>query len=230
MTPRISFVIPAYNTERWVSKALWSCRSQTIKQIEIVVVNDGSSDDTKDIINWHAKEDKRVVPVQLEQNVGRSAARNIGNDMASADIICVLDADDMATRNRAKDTIASFQLKKPDFLYGSFFVTDSLGNVTAKIPSAAFDPELSRKNKLNYICHSTVAYTKKLTESIRYDTGVYSKLGFDDWKFQWDAFNAGFILKNLKTPLCYYRQTGDSISSTRDIDEVNKAKEAFLAK
>lgn len=226
-SPRASFVIPAYNAERWISKALYSCRNQTIKEIEVVVVDDGSKDYTGEICDWHAKEDPRI-RVFHNENKGRSAARNFGNDKVASPLILVLDADDMATKNRVKDTIACFSLKKPDFMFGSFFAMDSMGTATNKMVCSEFDPEISKKSKLNYICHSTVAYTKALSEAVRYEEGEWSKLGLDDWKFQWEAHKKGFKLKALRNPLCYYRVTEDNTMATRDPKAVEAAKEAYL--
>lgn len=228
MNPRASFVIPAYNADRWLAKTIHSCREQTIKQIEIIIVNDGSTDMTQGIAEYMAKEDKRI-RVFNRENAGRSAARNFGNDQAESELIMVLDADDLATRNRTKDTLATFELKKPDFMYGSFFAMDSLGNVESKRVCAPFDPKVSKKAKLNYICHSTVAYTKKLAKSVRYEDGVYSTLGLDDWKFQWDTYRAGFKIQHLRNPLCYYRVTGDGTMASRDPKAVEAAKEEYLA-
>lgn len=228
MTPRASFIIPAYNAERWISRAIWSCRNQTIKQIEIIVVNDGSEDGTQEICEWHMKEDPRV-KVFNTLNKGRSAARNSGNELATTDILMVLDADDLATRNRAKDTIAAFQLKKCDLLYGSFFIVDSFGTTERRVVSQPFDPVVSKEKKFNFICHSTMAYTKKLAKAIKYEDGTFSNLGLDDWKFQWDAHKAGYSIRNLRTPLCYYRVTSDQTMATRDQAEVDKAKEEYLA-
>lgn len=229
MTPRASFVIPAYNADRWISKAIWSCRNQTIKQIEIVVVNDGSTDGTKSIIDWHAKEDSRVV-AHHQTNSGRSAARNTGNDLARSELILVLDADDLATRNRVKDTLAAFHLKKCDFLFGSFFPIDAHGNAEPKpVVCPPFDPEVSKQKKLNFICHSTVAYTKALTKAVRYESGICSDLGLDDWKFQWEVHLKKFKIANIRNPLCYYRVTEDATMATRDNKLVESAKEVFLA-
>lgn len=228
MTPRASFVIPAYNADLWISKAIHSCRNQTITKIEIIVVNDGSTDGTKDIIDWHAKEDKRI-RVFHRENQGRSAARNFGNDQAQSDILCVLDADDLATRNRVKDTLAVFELKKPGLMYGSFHAMDSYGNTTSLVPCRPFDPVLSKKQKMNFICHSTMAYTQQLSQDIRYEEGVYTKLGLDDWKFQWEAYKKGYKIQHVRNPLCYYRVTEGGTMATRDPKEVERAKEAFLA-
>lgn len=229
MKPRASFVIPAHNAERWLSKAILSCRNQTIKQIEVIVIDDGSTDWTYAIAKKHVSEDSRVKVFRLEKNVGRSEARNFGNKQVSSDIILVLDADDMASRNRVKDTIAAFELKKADLVYGSFFVIDSLGNTHGKVIARAFDEEEAKKTKLNYICHSTMSYTKELSEKINYSGDIYSKLGLDDWKFQWDAFRSGAKFAYVRSPLAYYRQTEDGISAVRKNDEVEAAKVAYLA-
>lgn len=228
MTPRATFVIPAYNADRWISKAIWSCRNQTIKPIEIIVVNDGSTDSTAAIADWHASQDNRIRVIG-QMNKGRSAARNSGNSQANSDLILVLDADDMATRNRVKDTLAIFQLKKPDFLFGSFFEIDSMGTTRVKVICRPFEPEVSKQKKLNFICHSTVAYTKKLADSIYYEEGPYSKLGLDDWKFQWEVYKKGYKIQHIRNPLCYYRVTEDGTMATRDEKQVTEAKDAFIA-
>lgn len=228
MTPRASFVIPVYNADRWISKTIHSCRNQTLKHIEIILINDGSLDGTKDILDWHAQEDKRV-RVYHQENHGRSWARNFGNDAAQSDIIMVLDSDDFATRNRVKDTLAVFELKKPDLMYGSFHTMDAEGHVQGLMRCAAFDAERAKKQKMNFICHSTMAYTKALSQDIRYEEGVYSRLGLDDWKFQWDAYRKNYKIQHVKNPLCYYRVTESGTMATRDPKEVQETKEAFLA-
>ena len=229
MTLRASFVIPAYNADRWVSKAIWSCRNQTVKPIEIIVINDGSTDSTKDIIDWHASEDKRVRVVHLPENKGQTNARNTGNKMAESPFIFVLDADDMATRNRVKDTLAAFSLKGCDLVYGSFFVTDSMGVVNRRVNAIKFDPVDAQKTKVNRICHSTMAYTKKLTEKVQYEWESFGKLGIDDWRFEWDCWKAGAKFYALKTPLCYYRATEGSLTAIRNCEEMNKFKDEYLA-
>lgn len=228
MTPRATFVIPAHNAECWISKAIGSCRGQSVKQIEIVVVNDASTDSTREIIDWHAKEDKRVVPVHLAENVGSAQARNIGNTKASGQIILVLDADDLAMKNRVKDTLTFFELKKPDVTWGAFFEINSLGITGMKVPADAFNPVLSQKTKLNFICHSTMAYRKGVTLNVPYDTGEYGRLVIYDWKFQWDCHRKGYSLKHIKTPLSYYRNRKSSQSAVRNQSEVAALKDAYL--
>jgi len=68
--PRVSFVIPAYNAEAYLAQAILSCRGQSIKELEIVVVNDGSEDGTKDLICWHMEQDSRIHLVDFVKNQG----------------------------------------------------------------------------------------------------------------------------------------------------------------
>lgn len=229
MKPRASVVIPAYNAQKYLNDAVRSCLEQSITQVEVIVVNDGSTDGTAELMDYLAREDKRVHAVHLPENVGRSAARNIGNQRATAPIVLVLDADDMCTKNRVRDTIATFELKGADVVYGPFFTIDEMGAVHSKVPAAPFNREIAVRRKMNFICHSTMAYRSEVAKSVRYDEGVYSELGFDDWKFQWDCFLRGYKLVPAKGNLAYYRVTSGTVSSTRDPKKVEEVKEAFLA-
>lgn len=228
--PRASFIIPAYNAQAWIGETLESCIDQTIKQIEIVVVNDGSIDHTKEIVEAMAEKDQRIVLVDLKENVGRSEARNIGNDKATGDILCVLDSDDKATRNRIKDTLACFSLKNPDLVYGGFVTIDTFGNMDKRFIPEPFNREISIRDKTHYICHSTLAYRKGVARNIRYASGDFSRLGIDDWKFIWDAELKGYKFAYVKSPLCYYRNVDGTISFTRSNEEVAKVKNEYMEK
>jgi glycosyltransferase involved in cell wall biosynthesis len=227
--PRVSFVIPAYNADAFLRETLDSALDQSIKQFEVIVVNDGSTDGTKELIEFYAKKDSRILPVHLETNSGRSEARNVGNAKAQSDIILVLDSDDKATRNRAKDTLALFQLKKPDLIYGGFITIDTFGNMDKRHVPIPFSRENSIKRMTHGICHSTVAYRKGLTMNVQYQSGEFADLGIDDWRFIWDAHIKGYKFAYIKNPLCYYRAVDGTISHTRDEEKVKETKEKFLA-
>ena len=228
MKPRASFVVPAYNAEMFLRETLDSCLEQSIKQVEVVVVNDGSTDGTAELVDFYVRKDSRVRHIKLAENVGRSEARNIGNKEAQADLIMVLDADDKATRNRAKDTITCFEMKKPDLLYGGFVTIDTFGNMIQRFIPEPFNREKSIKFKTHYMCHSTTAYRKGLSLNIRYQPGDYSRLGIDDWRFIWDAHLKGYKFAYLKQPLAYYRLVEGTVSNTRSEEDVLKLKDEFL--
>ncbi len=95
---KISVIVPAYNSENFISETLDCLLSQSLKDIQIVVVNDGSTDGTGQIISAYAKKHAEILPV-FQENAGVSAARNNGVDRAEGEYILFLDSDDLLGEN-----------------------------------------------------------------------------------------------------------------------------------
>lgn len=93
-SPLISVVIPSYNREKTIERSARSVLNQTYKNLELIIVDDCSSDHTKDIVDALAKEDKRVRYIRFDQNKGACAARNAGIDAAKGEYIAFHDSDD----------------------------------------------------------------------------------------------------------------------------------------
>jgi len=94
MKTKVSVIIPVYNTEKYLSKCLDSVCQQTLKEIEIICVNDGSKDNSLCILQEYAASDNRIRIINFEQNKGVSAARNAGIDAAVGEYIGFVDSDD----------------------------------------------------------------------------------------------------------------------------------------
>ena len=94
LTPLVSVIIPAYNAEKFLSKTLESVLSQTYKNIEVLVIDDGSQDKTAEIVKSIAQKDSRVILLQ-QQNIGVAAARNLGINNSTGEFIAPIDADDI---------------------------------------------------------------------------------------------------------------------------------------
>lgn len=92
--PLVSIVIPAYNAEPFFDECLSSVEGQTYRNLEIIIVDDGSTDGTLEIATSHAEHDSRIVVVS-QQNQYAGVARNNGMDLATGEYICFLDADDV---------------------------------------------------------------------------------------------------------------------------------------
>jgi glycosyltransferase involved in cell wall biosynthesis len=92
-TPKASVIIPVYNVEQYLAECLDSAVGQTLKDIEIICVNDGSTDGSRAVLERYAQADPRVIIVNKE-NGGPSSARNAGLDAASGKYISFLDSDD----------------------------------------------------------------------------------------------------------------------------------------
>ncbi len=90
---KISVIIPVYNIEKYISRCLKSIINQTYDNLEILVIDDGSKDNSGKICDNYAKKDKRIKVIHKE-NGGVSSARNLGLDMATGDYIAFVDGDD----------------------------------------------------------------------------------------------------------------------------------------
>ncbi|MDP3444388.1 MAG: glycosyltransferase family 2 protein, partial [Ignavibacteria bacterium] len=102
--PKISVIIPVYNTERYLPKCVESILAQTFNNFELLLIDDGSSDNSGRICDKYAQEDSRI-RVFHKTNGGVSSARNLGIDNAKGDYICFVDSDDFVLANYLKDLI-----------------------------------------------------------------------------------------------------------------------------
>lgn len=97
----VSVIVPIYNSEKFLRRCLDSIISQTYKNLEIILVDDGSTDDSLDICNSYCKKDSRITVIK-EKNRGVSFARNVGLKIAKGDYVCFVDSDDSAEPNMVK--------------------------------------------------------------------------------------------------------------------------------
>lgn len=91
--PKLSVVVPAYNVELWIADCLESIICQSYRNLEIIVINDGSTDETGSIIEGYAKKDNRIIPVH-QKNKGLVMSREVGISLATAKYTTFVDADD----------------------------------------------------------------------------------------------------------------------------------------
>lgn len=130
--PRVSIIIPAYNTESYIAECINSVLVQTYKNLEVIVVDDGSTDGTADIARAIAETDKRVEVIS-QQNSGQGGARNTGLRKASGEIIFFLDSDDYFSPDIVEQAVAAMLHNNCDvvvFNGTSFFDED--GVITLK--------------------------------------------------------------------------------------------------
>ena len=95
---KVSIIVPVYNVERYLGKCLDSLVNQTLKDIEIICVNDGSTDNSADILKTYSDKDNRIIVISQE-NSGQSVARNKGIDIAKGEFIGFVDSDDWVDEN-----------------------------------------------------------------------------------------------------------------------------------
>lgn len=231
--PKLSFVIPSWNSITWLPHAVSSCLEQTLKDIEVIIVDDASTDKTKEYLEWARQADKRIQTITNLNNMGRSYSRNVGNAHASGDFIAVLDADDISTPNRAEITLKKFKESGADYIYGQATGIDVLGHPNYILPadvidkSSVFDETLNPR-LVNRIVHSTVAYTRDFADKYKYEEGDAAKLGCDDWAQQTKALIDGAKFDFVTKRLACYRQLSSQISQERDAEAVLAFKRKYL--
>lgn len=93
MKTKVSVIVPIYNSERYIDKCIQSIINQTFKDIELILVDDGSTDKSVEISNKYAEKDKRIKIIK-QKNKGVSSARNYGISIATGDFITFVDSDD----------------------------------------------------------------------------------------------------------------------------------------
>lgn len=114
--PEVSVIIPCYNCQKYIVETLESVLTQTLSNLEIVCVNDGSTDNTLDILLEYANKDSRISVVS-QVNKGQSSARNIALTLAKGKYIHFLDSDDLLKSNTMKDLYTTAEERNLDVLY-----------------------------------------------------------------------------------------------------------------
>jgi len=95
---KVSIIIPVYNTDQYLDRSLQSAINQTLKEIEIICIDDGSTDNTLDILKKYEKKDNRIKVIHFDENKGVAAARNKGMEIAKGEFIGFMDSDDYADK------------------------------------------------------------------------------------------------------------------------------------
>jgi len=131
-SPKISVIIPIYGTEKYLDKCLLSVRGQTFKDIEIICVDDCSPDNSYKIVEEHCKQDKRVVLIRHEKNLGLGGARNTGIRAAKADYLASVDSDDYMSKDMLEILWKATDNGWFDIICCGFNRVDGNGNILSK--------------------------------------------------------------------------------------------------
>jgi len=117
MNPLISIIVPVYNTEKYIDETIRSVVDQTYQHWELVLVDDGSTDQSNRIIEKWIQEDRRI-RYSFKENGGQASARNVGIQICKGEYIAFLDADDLYMPERLQSQIEDIKNHDADFYYG----------------------------------------------------------------------------------------------------------------
>jgi FkbM family methyltransferase len=204
---KVSVIIPVYNCEYYVREAIDSVLNQTSRDFEVIVINDGSTDKTEDILRQYGDQ----VRWKSQKNKGQAFAVNEGIKMAEGGYIAYLDADDVCLPERFENQVRYLD-GHPDvgLVYSDFYQIDEYGNILRIKKSKPHDKFIFLQK--NYIPRSAVMHRREcLNEVGLFDESI---TGSDDWDM-WIRISEKFAMDYIGKPLVKYRVHKQNISLLR---------------
>lgn len=216
LTPKISIVMAAYNEERDIEKALDSILAQTFTDWELIIIDDGSTDATVDVIKRYTEKDSRINFVCNETNMELSASLNKGIGLAQSDLIARADADDTNLPERLAKQYEYMQANPEiDVLGTAAFLLDESGHRSSSFSYPLTHDELKNLPFLkNHFFHPSVMFRRRFFKV----TGLYdSRYSRGQDKELWlRGLKAGCRYANLPEQLIEY-STGGYVKSWQTI-------------
>ncbi|MGI0530116.1 glycosyltransferase family 2 protein [Treponema socranskii] len=232
-TPLISIIVPVYKVEQYLSKCVDSILNQTYKNLEIILVDDGSPDSCPKICDDYAKIDSRII-VLHKVNAGLSAARNSGLTISRGDYISFIDSDDWVSSDFIEKLYFRIVNDKSDFVMCNFEQVDELGRKVNNFKQIS----LTEKRILDFqefwdvfkehTAVNIVAWNKL------YKKEIFSDLKYPEGHIHEDVFIMPLIMEKVTkvsqepSTLYYYLKRGNSIVGTLK-KEFNFDADKFLA-
>ena len=209
--PLISVIIPTYNSEEYIAEALNSVLQQTYNNIEVLLVDDASTDNTTEIVRLFAKNDCRIILEKLPINSGTAIARNKGINSANGSFIAFLDADDMWLPNKLQLQLELMQEKNCAVVFSSYHCMNETGELLGKIVTALPQLSLQKILKCNYLGNLTGMYSVEKLDKL-FAPNIRKR---QDWALWINAISKGGCAYGISEPLAVYRERKNSISSNK---------------
>ena len=210
---KVTVLIPCYNASKFIHEAVDSIISQTHGNLEILLIDDGSTDNTRDIITEYAQQDKRVVPVFNEGNLGLIRTLNEGVKRASGKYLARMDADDISDSTRIEKLLNAL-LTHPglDIVSAGFYIMSSSGKILRQtIPKALHSGALRFVSFFSTpVNHPCVMVKTEVFRDNKFDENFIHS---EDYEIFSRLLSKGYIIMNLEQPLYYLRLNPESVSN-----------------
>jgi len=238
MVPRLSIVVPVYNVEKYLPQCLDSLINQTLKDIEIILVNDGSTDRSEEICRTYAERDSRITIVS-KPNGGLSDARNNGIRHATADVIGFVDSDDYVDIDMFESLMRAKEQTQAEIAVGGVKMVTNEGEVY-QIRAVGRDAVVNRRDAMEELLKS-----KRITNSVCnkiFDISLFEELEFpvgklyEDEYVTYKLFDKAEKVAMTNQTFYYYRSSPGSIThkafSEREFDRIyaSQIKVQFIEK
>ena len=220
MKPYISVIIPIYNVETYLNKSIKSVLNQTLKNIEVILVDDGSSDKSGQIIEKYGEEDSRIVVIH-QKNQGVSAARNAGMSIAKGQYIGFIDPDDWIEEDMYELLYLKAIADNCDIVICDFLMEDINGYILEVIKHPFRSNVLMEQDGINQeICKQLLVAGIFTSVNNKIYLRLYleeNKIKFlaeinirEDYFFNMDLFNYSKRVFYISTPYYHYQDVPNS--------------------
>jgi glycosyltransferase involved in cell wall biosynthesis len=219
--PLVSVIMPSYNHQRFVQEAIQSVLNQTFGDIELIVIDDASKDNSADIIKSAAKKDDRIRAVFHTENKGIARTMNEGVEKAEGKFLAFLDSDDLWTGNKLEREIEVLARDESLMVWSEGLVVDVSGH-SAGITFSRMH-HASRRQKDGYLFEELLKGNYISTQSLVLKTKYVKEIGFDEELVYLNDYRMLLELSKIHRfcfidePLFKYRlHDGNTIFSNRD--------------
>lgn len=221
-TPIVSIVMPVYNRAERVGAAIESLLTQTFADFELVIVDDGSQDNTPEVLAHYARQDQRVRLLALPANGGQGLARALGTDAARGRYLAVMDSDDIALPHRL-ETQVNWMDMHPNITLAGANAHKVMQDRTVPMQMPTEDGQIKARLLLTdcAFVHPTVIMRRNF---LRQHNVNYSaeRRGDDDYEFYNRMVAAGAVFANMPHTLLEYNRHGGNISANSPRMEQDK--------
>ena len=206
----VSVVIPAYNCAAYLPAAIESALDQTHPQVEVIVVNDGSPDDTDEVIQPYLD---RIIYIHQE-NHGLSAARNAGFRASQGEFLCFLDADDMLMPDKFERQLEVF-VRDPELgvVISGYIDVEEDGETTIQTVRKEWRHDALERMLRHEVFppHTALIWRKVLEASPLFPEDIDTAESQEDWQLWLNLALDGVQFSSAPEPLCKYRHRAGSI-------------------
>lgn len=214
---KVSVVIPVYNVEKYIRQCLESVINQTLKDIEIICINDGSKDNTLKILEEYSQKDSRIVLIDKE-NEGLSAARNQGTELARGEYISYIDSDDWVDIHYLEELYNAAKKYNSDVACSSIIrVTGGRRRNKLIYKKEEFTRDIDKKNELTNVPIYSYVWNKIYKRDKLIQSGVKFPIGrvYEDiiWSIQAIYYLDGVV--TVPSAIYYYRKNPTSVMSSK---------------
>lgn len=214
MQPLVSVNIPCYNCEKYIRSAIDSILQQSYQNLEIIVVNDGSTDSSAEIVRQYS--DKRIKFIDNKVNKGVVVTRNLAINASNGEFLAILDSDDISCQNRIEEQVA-FLVNNQEFaMVGSWLqVIDSDGLMTGEIRKTPAYSEILSVQMLFQNCfgQSSIMARRSIINNYMYSSDYRQAEDYDLWM----RISNDYKVSNIQKPLVKYRVHAESISTNTTV-------------